>query len=165
MLKDNDKIIDDDLHIAEKFIKYLNKTYNKDFVLPFHPKEDNSIDALTHRESNPQEMLTIQIVKSDFNGWEALGKEGIYIVSRDRSEKILDTIVNPISHKSNRYSPDFKRDLILLLHGWWTVDEDVLNYFKNNCLDSFFRLQKTGFKEIWFVSERWDGPIYRLWPY
>ena len=161
----NNEAIDDELHVAEKFINYLNQIYKKDFVLPFHPKEDISIDALTHRKSNPNEILKMQIVSSDFKAMESLGKEETYTTFRDVTEKIRDCIVIPILHKTNRYSTDFKKDIILLLNGWRTVTEEDLNHFKTRILNSYFILKKTGFKEIWFVSEKYDGPIYRLWPY
>lgn len=161
----NNKIIDDELYVAEKFIKYFNKTYKNDFVLPYKPEEDTGIDVLTHRESNPKEMLKMQIVSSDFKAMESLGKEKIYTTFRDVTEEIRDCIVIPISHKSNRYSPDFKKDIILLLNGWWTVTEEDLNRFKTRVLNSYFILKEAGFKEIWFVSEKYDGPIYRVWPF
>lgn len=161
----NNKIIDDELYVAEKFIKHINITLKKDFVLPYHSKNDNSIDALTHRESNPNEILKMEIVSSDFKAKESLGKKKIYETFRDATEEIIETILIPILRKSKRYSPDYKKDVVLLLDGWWTVTEEDLNYFKTHILNAYFMLREANFKEIWFVSEKWDGPIYRLWPF
>jgi hypothetical protein len=165
MLYDSDnRIIDDELHVAEKFVNHLNGTYKRDFALPYHPAEDTGIDALTHSKSNPREILKMQIVSSDFKAQESLGKEGKYERDRDRPQRIIDTIVEPIKHKSGRYSPDFKKEIILLLNGWWKVSKEDLDYFKTHCLDSCFILKNAGFKEIWFVSEKDGGPIYKLYP-
>lgn len=157
-------IFDDELHVAEKFINHLNGTYKKDFVLPYHPTEDTGIDALTRSKSNTMEELKMQIVSSDFKAQESLGKEGMYETDRDMPKLITDTIVEPIKHKSGRYSPDFKKEIILLLNGWWKVTKEVLDYFKSHCLDSPFILKNAGFKEIWFVSMKDGGPIYKLYP-
>ncbi|MGB8656455.1 MAG: hypothetical protein WCE90_01555 [Candidatus Zixiibacteriota bacterium] len=160
----NNGIVDDELHVAEKFVNYLNQTYIKDFVLPSHPVEDRGIDALTQSKSNPAEILKMQIVSSDFKAKEQLGKEKTYEPIRDRTQKIMDTIVNPILHKSLRYSPDFKKDIVLVLDGWWTVRKEDLDYFKTHCLNSYLILEDAGFKEIWFVSMKDGGPIYKLFP-
>jgi hypothetical protein len=157
----NGIIFDDELHVAEKFANHLNRTYKKDFVLPYHSTEDTGIDALTHSKSNPTEIIKIQIVSSDFKAKETLGKEKMYETFRD----VTDTIVAPIKHKSCRYSPDFKKDIVLVLDGWWTVRKEHLDYFKTHCLNSYFILKNAGFKEIWFVSMKDGGPIYKLYPY
>jgi hypothetical protein len=165
MLYDSDnRIIDDELHVAEKFVNHLNETCKKDFVLPYHPEEDTGIDALTHSKSNPIEILKIQIVSSDFKAKESLGKEGVYTTFRDRTEEIANTIVTPILHKSHRYSPHFKEDIVLLLDGWWGVTKKDIDYFKTHVLNSYFLLRNAGFKEIWFVSMKDGGPIYKLYP-
>jgi hypothetical protein len=164
MAKDREKIACE-LNAAKKFIEFFNKTQVKDFVVPYNLGKDASIDALTHRESSPDEILKMQIVKSDFRAEASLGKRQIYEACRDTTEKIEQTILEPILHKSRRYSKDYKKDMVLLLDGWWTVTEDDLKYFKTHCLKSYLKLRDTGFKEIWFVSEKWDGPVYRLWPY
>ena len=159
------KIVDDELHVAEKFINYYDQIYKKDFVLPSHPVKDIGIDALTHSKLDPEEDLKIQIVSSDFEAKELLGREKRYTDFRDQTQEIIDTIVTPILHKSRRYAPDFKKDIILLIDGWRTVTKEDLDYFKTHYLKSYFILQNAGFKEIWFVSMKDGGPICRLWPY
>ncbi len=132
--------------------------------MPYHPEYDIGIDVLTHSKSYPTEVLEIQIVSSDFKAKETLGKEVMYETFRTATEKIMDTIVEPIKHKSRRYSPNFKKDIVLVLDGWWTVRKEDLDYFKAHCLNSYLILKDAGFKEIWFVSMKDGGPIYKLFP-
>jgi hypothetical protein len=162
---DNNEIIfDDELYVATKFVRYLNRTHNKDFVLPYHPDEDRGIDAVSYSESNPIEVLRMQIVSSDFKAREELGKRQMYEVSRDLPQMLQDAVDKPISYKSGRYPPDLKKEVILLLDGWWSVLKEDLDHFKTNCLDSYFRLKDAGFKEVWFVSMKDGGPICQLYP-
>jgi len=158
-------IIDDELVVAEKFINYINKKENKDFIIPFHP-DDSAFDAESYSKSNPKKKLKMEIVKSDFGAHKELGRKGKYIKFRNAEEKIQEIIIKPVIHKSrkNKYSPDFKKDNILLIDGWWTLYEDELNHFKDKYLNSYEFLEKAGFKEIWFIGMKDDGPVYKLYP-
>ena len=163
--KDTLNKIDEELSVAEKFINYLNKKERRDFVFPFHPA-DFGFDAESYSRSKPRERLRMEIVKSDFRAHKELGEKGKYVRSRTPEEKIQVIIIEPIIHKGrkNKYSPEFKKDIVLLIDGWWTFYEDELNDFKNKYLNSYKFLKKTGFKEIWFIHMKKDGLIYKLYP-
>lgn len=162
---DQKSIIDDELSVAEKFVNYINKKEDKDFIIPFHPN-DCAFDAESYSQSNPKEILKMEIVKSDFDAHKECGITGKYTKFRTTKEKIQAIIVEPIMHKGrkNKYSPDFKKDNILLIDGWWTLHEDELNDFKSKYLDNYKFLKKAGFKEIWFISMVDKEKIYKLYP-
>jgi len=158
-------IIDNELVVAEKFINHLNKKENKNFILPYHPQKDASFDAESYEESNPKEKIRMEIVRSDFNAHKEIGKKGEYTAFRSTEEKVQQIVVAPINHKSrnSKYSPAFKKDNILLIDGWWTLDEDELDFFKDSPSSDAF-LKNAGFKEIWFVGMKDSGIIRRLYP-
>lgn len=165
-----ESIIDDELVVAGIFINYINNKERKDFIPPFHPN-DSAFDAESYSKFNPKKRLKMEVVVSNFEAYKkCYGNEGVYARSRGRSvkeieEKIQETIIEPILHKGreNKYSPDFKKDNILLLDGWWTLCEDELNHFKVQP-NSHEILEEAGFKEIWFISMKSDGPICKLYP-
>ncbi len=156
--------LDEELVTAKKWIDYLNKAKGKDFILPQHSKKDEGVDAISRSISNPKVKLKIQIVSSDFKARESLGQKGKFTAFRNKEDKIKATIIDPISHKDQKYPLDLKRETILLLNGWWTVTEEDLDYFKTYYPNSHWFLQRAGFREIWFISMKDDGPIYKIYP-
>jgi len=164
-MKKQKPIIDDELVVAEKFIKHINIKENKNFILPYHPQNDASFDAESYKESNPKEKIRMEIVRSDFNAHKEIGKKGEYTAFRSTEEKVQQIIVEPINHKSrnSKYSPAFKKDNILLIDGWWSLDEDELDFFKNSP-SSYEFLKNAGFREIWFVSMKDNGIVCKLYP-
>ncbi len=172
----------DELKIAWHFIRYINKDKGKDFCFPYYPPKDDGIDALSCRESDPKVILKMQITAADPEltaGLEtpSLTEKGFPRgtfskgISRVTNKSPLESFIekaikSPILKKSAKrnYAPEFKKDLIILLNGWYTFSDSEdhlihrLNFIRNQGKKFF---QNTGFKEIWLV---YDDISYKLYP-
>ncbi len=156
--------IDDELKIANIFIEHINKNHNEDYCEPYHPSIDEGIDALAHKKSNPEHTLKMQITVADYDAREKFATKGEVLRVYNRTEpdpRIEKGIIEPIKQKSEKYSIELKRDLILLLDGWWIVGKLSSKEIKDlkDLRKKFFK--GTGFLGIYLV---YNKNIYKIYP-
>ena len=158
--------MDDELKIAQRFVSYINKVYDKDFCFSYHPERDEGIDALSYRESNPETVLKMQITVADREFCKGLETKGRFlrITNKNALQSLIEKgIKEPILKKlAKHYSPELKKDLTLLLDGWYTFykisNKKQVEFIKNQ-EKKFF--QNAGFKEIWLV---YNDVSHKLYP-
>ncbi|MCD6192140.1 MAG: hypothetical protein J7L26_01560 [Candidatus Aminicenantes bacterium] len=160
----------DELPIAVRFIRYLNKTYCTDYVLADEqPVQNEEIDILARSKKNPKQELKIQIEVADRKMREVIGKKlakqndsGIRFASFSRitrpggKEKALGWVQDAIRKK--KYPTDLKKGLILLLDGWWSIGllrEKDVKELQRICRSSEYQ-------EIWIIYLKECKKLYPL---
>lgn len=158
----------DEVKVADRFIRYLNMNDDTDYFLPEEqPSVNDSIDVIATSKSNLNNKFKMQITTADCEMRESTGRQnkincpqcgyGIKISNFERItnksdfEKIFEWLYKSIEAKSKKYSSESKKEMILLLDGWWEIgklSDDLIKNFKNIYKDF---LKNSKFKEIWIV--------------
>lgn len=154
----------EELQVAERFIKYLNNLNNTDYLLPkYQPPEGSPVDILAYSKSDPKKILKMQVTTSDADVRKSLTTRGRFLRITNSGEPnplIQKGVLEPIFKKSTKYNQKVKRDLILLLDGWWSagklkdVEAENLKILYKNFL------RGAGFKEIWIVYLKNSVKLY-----
>lgn len=142
----------EELQVAHRFIEYYNKTYKTDYALSRNqPLIDDPIDVLANSKSNPSKVLKMQIKTFDSEARKFLDnpKKGRFlrIINQGEQHPVIKKWTEDIGRKSLNLDINVKKELILLLDGFWSIGglgneatERLRNIFLNE-----------GFQEVWIV--------------
>lgn len=136
-----------DLRIADIYIHEINSRFELDFKPAIEGTDPP--DATSTDEKGVE--LKIEITKYAPNFWSELLSKGSISGDVNPIQWLLDALRKKME---KNYSPELKKDLVLLLEGNLIVDD----YFKQNEVHftslsfNMNALKQVGFKEIWYVS-------------
>ncbi len=141
----------EELQVAHRFIEYYNQNYGTDYILSkTQPRVDDPIDVLVHSKSNPKRVLKIQVKTFDAEVRKCLDdeKKGKFLRIINSGEE--HPLINKLKEDVKRWNLDInvKKELILLLDGFWSVS----NTLSDEMIGKLSRLfNVVGFQGVWIV--------------